>query len=416
MKFLFVIVLLLAISILGSRLTFLNRRVSLGFRNIILTGTEYILIGVLLGGMGLNILDGEALKKLEPFLIFGLCWIGFLFGLQFEVRKIKNLPGAYFSIAAIQSFTSFAVVSAAMILIFKQFMALSDNVILIIALTLGSSASCTAQSALAIVNKNYRFQNRRLLDLMRYISSVDGIYALVFFALALCIFPRADISSFNLFGSMKWLFVSVIMGVIPALILISLNRLRFSSQEFILFLIGTATLCGGLAYQLHYSPLISGFVCGVITANCCRHRLRALSIVMGAEKSLYIILLILLGASWHLRVDITLVITGVYFMARIFGKLIGGFMGTKLFKHDYHVPPTIGLGLISEGGLAVAIIINFQLLHPSIADPLITIIVLSVFINEFFSPWFILARFDKKDREAVNTIERQHLKGSSQKR
>lgn len=418
MKLLLAIVLLLVISILGSRLTFLNRRLTLGFRNIILTGTEYILIGVLLGSMGFNILDGEALKKLQPFLIFGLCWIGFLFGLQFKARQIKNLPRAYFSIAAIQSLITFALVSISMILILKQFVVLPDNVLLVIALTLGSSASCTAQSALAIVSKNYRVQNRRLLDLMRYISSVDGIYALVFFALALCLFPGADILSFNCLVSLKWLIFSMIMGFIPALILISLNRLRFSPQEFIVFLIGTVTLCGGLAYQLHYSPLISGFVCGVITANFCRHRLRALSIVMGAEKSLYIILLILLGASWHLTVNITLVITGVYFIVRVLGKLLGGFIGTKLFKHDYHVPPTIGLGLISEGGLAVAVVINFQLLHPSIADPLITIIVLSVFINEFFSPWFILIQFDKKDRilRKVNTNARQHLKESTQKR
>jgi len=401
MKLLLAIVIIIVISVLGSRITFLNRRLSLGFRNILLTGTEYIFIGALLGGMGLNVLDGDALKKLEPFLVFGLCWIGFLFGLQFQVRQLKNLPRFYLSISAIQAFITFLMVAVSMYLVFKQFIDLPEIVLLMTAIVLGSSASCTAQSALAIVSKSYRFNNRRLLDLMRYISGVDGLYALIFFTAALSIFPGAEIAGFNLFNSLEWLFVSVAMGIIPALILIYLNRVRFTQQEFLVFLIGTVILCGGLAHQINYSPLISGFVCGIITANFCRHRLRALSEVLHAEKSIYIFLLLLLGAGWHFKVDTTLIITGTYFLVRIIGKFIGAFTATRIFKAEYNVPPTIGLGLISEGGLTVAILVNFQLLYPVIAGPLVTIIILSVFINELFSPWLILAQFDKKERSLV---------------
>jgi hypothetical protein len=414
MKLLLALVIILVISVLGARLTFVNRRLSLGFRNILLTGTEYILIGVALGGMGIDILDTDALNKLEPFLVFGLCWIGFLFGLQFKVRQLKNLPGFYFSISAIQSFFTFVLVTVSMYLIFKQYMVLPGSILMMVAITLGSSASCTAQSALAIVSKNYKFKNRRLLDLMRYISGIDGFYALCFFALALSIFPGAEIVSFDLYKSIKWIFVSSAMGIIPALILISLSRVRFSQQEFTVFLIGTVFLCGGLAHQIRYSPLISGLVCGVITANFCRHHLRALSEVLHAEKSIYICLLLLLGAGWDFKLDFSLVIAGIYFFMRILGKFIGALTGRKIFKPDYKVPPSLGLGLISEGGLAIAIIINFKLLYPFIANPLITIIILSVFINELFSPWFILAQFDKEERILVDGY--QHLNKDTQKK
>ncbi len=417
MKLLLAIVIIFVISVLGARLTFINRRLSLGFRNLLLTGTEYILIGVALGGMGINVLDTDALNKLEPFLVFGLCWIGFLFGLQFKVRQLKNLPVFYFSISAIQSFITFVLVAVSMYLIFKQYVVLPGSILIMVAITLGSSASCTAQSALAIVSKSYKFKNRRLLDLMRYISGIDGFYALCFFALALSIFPGAEVVSFDLYKSIKWIFVSSAMGIIPALILISLSRVRFSQQEFTVFLIGTVFLCGGLAHQIRYSPLISGLVCGVITANFCRHHLRALSEVLHAEKSIYICLLLLLGAGWDFKLDFSLVIAGIYFFMRILGKFIGAFTGGKIFKPDYKVPPYLGLGLISEGGLAIAIIINFKLLYPFIADPLITIIILSVFISELFSPWFILSQFDKGERTlAVLADGHQHLKKKPQKK
>jgi len=403
MKLLLAIVIILVVTVLGSRLTFLNRRLSMGFRSLLLTGTEYIFIGVLLGGMGLNVLDNDAINRMEPFLVFGLCWIGFLFGLQFKVRQLKKLPGFYFTISAGQALATFLFVSAAMYVVFQYYFDLPETVLLMVAVTLGSAASCTAQSSLGIVSKNYKFGNRRLLDLMRYISGIDGFYALFFFALALGILPGGESAPFDLYASLKWFFSSIAMGIIPALILISLSRVRFSSQEFFVFLIGTVMFCGGLSYQIRYSPLIAGLACGVVTANFCRHHLRALSEVLQAEKPIYIILLLLLGASWNFKLGFSLIITGVYFLVRILGKFIGTFAASRVFKPDFHVPAVLGLGLISEGGLAVAIIINFKLLYPAIGDSLITVIILAVFLNELLSPWLILFQFEKKERVSIHT-------------
>jgi hypothetical protein len=404
MKLLFAILIILFISLLGSRLTFLNRRLSLGFRNIMFTGTEYIFIGALLGGMGLDVLDGEALKQLEPFLVFGLCWVGFLFGLQFNRRQLKHLAGHYFSVSAVQAFVTFVFVSLSMYWLLERYTDFPELVRLMIAVTLGSSASCTAQSALAIVSKNYKFKNRRLLDLMRFISGLDGLYALIFFAAALSLFPNAEVGSFNLLSSLEWTAVTCAIGVLPALILISLSRVRFTDQEFLVFVIGTVILCGGLSHQIKYSPLISGMICGVITANFCRHSIRAFSVVQHAEKSLYIILLILLGAGWDFKfkVDYILLLTAVYFAVRVVGKYIGAMIAAKSHHFDYHVPASIGLGLISDGGIAAAIIIDFKLLYPAFAYPLITIIIITVLVNELLSPWLILGRFDKDERVATD--------------
>ncbi|MCP5050270.1 MAG: hypothetical protein GY940_24095 [bacterium] len=398
------IILISAISLMGSRITFFNRRFALGFRNILFTGTEYIIVGALLGGMGLDLLDEEALTKLEPFLVFGLCWVGFLFGLQFDIRQLKNLMGhRYFSISAVQSLVTFLFVAASMYFLFEWFTNYPMAVRLLIAITLGSSASCTANSALAIVSKNYKFKNRRLLDLMLYISSLDGFYALIFLGAALSIFPGAMMTPAGFMESLKWLILPGIMGIIPALILISLSRTRFSPQEFFVYIIGTVILCGGLAHQIHYSPLISGMICGLVTANFSRHNVRAMHVVLQAEKSLYIMLLLLLGAGWkfYFQFNFVLLITAVYLVMRLLGKVAGAFIGVKTFKPDYDVPSSVGLGLISDGGLSVAIIINFQLLYPGIAAPLVTVIIISVLVNELLGPLFILGRFDKNERQPV---------------
>ena len=159
------------------------------------------------------------------------------------------------------------------------------------------------------------------------------------------------------------------------------------------FLIGVIMFCGGLAERLNYSSLVAGLVCGIVTANFCPHRLRALSIVVHAEKSIYIALLVLLGAGWNIRLDAALIVAVIYFVSRLIGKVAGVFTATRIFKPKYEVPAQLGLGLISEGGLAVAIIINVILLYPALSDSLITIIIFSVIINEYISPAMIVKQF-----------------------
>ena len=48
MKLLLAIVLIALIALIGSRLTFFSRRLTMGLKNIIFTGTEYIFLGVVL--------------------------------------------------------------------------------------------------------------------------------------------------------------------------------------------------------------------------------------------------------------------------------------------------------------------------------------------------------------------------------
>jgi hypothetical protein len=351
---------------------------------------------------------------MEPFLIFGLSWIGFLFGLQFEWRRIKKIPRFFFSITAFQALFTFVAVSVVMLLVFKKFFLLPGNIILMIALTLGSSAACTAQSALVIVGKNFKVKEQKLFELLRYISSVDGLFAIFFFIAALSIIPGGDLTDFNIWKSFQWILISIGIGVFPGLILISLSRVRFTQQEFILFLIGTVMFCGGMAHSIHHSPLIAGSICGIITANFCRHHLRALYTVLQAEKSIYIILLLFLGANWNFRLDFSLLIMILYFGSRLLGKVFGMYSGSQLLKPKFDIPPLLGLGLISEGGLAVAIVINFKILYPMIGDTLITIIIVSVFLSEFLGPKLISRQLIEKKSPAI--VESPPDKSSTQKK
>ena len=396
MKFLFAIVVIAIIALIGTRLTFLNRRLPIGFRNILLTGIEYIFIGAILGTKGLDLIDAESLDALKPFLLFGLAWIGFLFGLQFEFRLLRNLPRSYFAITAVEATTTFLIVATSTFFFLDFFLPLPLPLSILTSIVLGCVGSCSAQSAIAIVNRNYHFRNRGPIDLLRYISSVDGIFALLFFSIALCVLPSQSHAEPDILLSFRWLLATILMGAVPASILIVISNTKFTQAEFLLFVVGTVMFSGGLAFQIHHPPLISGLICGLITANFCRHRVRALTTAITAEKSIYIILLLLVGAGWNFAFDKSLLFASVYWIVRLTGKLAGTYWATRIYRPIYALPPSIGLGLLSEGGLGIAIIVSFRLLHSEIADFLITVVILSVVVKELIAPRLILAQF--KDR------------------
>ena len=389
MKLLIAVGVIALIAIIGSRLIFLQNRLPLGIRHLLITGTEYVLIGILLGNMGLNILDPQTIKDLEPFLIFGLCWIGFMFGLQFEIRLLRSLPRYYFTITLIQSLVTFLVVISLVYLVLWLMIPLPYFSRALISITLGSMASCTAQSAVAIINKNFKVTNRGLLGLLRYVSSVDGLFALLFFTLALSIMAGLRDHSFYILSSLRWLFISILAGLIPGLILTIISRTRFTQSEYMVFVLGTIMFCGGLAFQLGALPLVSGLVCGIFTANFCRHRIRALSIVVHSEKSIYIILLLLIGAILRLNSSLPFVLIVVYIILRVIGKLLGIFIATRLFKPQYPVPGHFGLSLIADGGVAAAIALDISFLYSETITILIPVLIVSLFVNELMAPWFI---------------------------
>ncbi len=408
MKFLIAIIIIAGTALIGSRITFIRKQLGLGVKNIFFTGIEYILLGLLLGGSGLKILDADTIRKFQPFLIFGLAWVGYLYGIQFEIKLVMALPKKFFSITAIQAIITFIIVSLSMFTFFHLLSIISLEKAIIISIVLGITALSTAQSALAIANRNFKFKDQRLFDLLRYIAAVDGLFSMFFFSVFLAFTNPGTATIVPLLSALKWTGLTAFAALIPAMIFLLMNKTGYKHGDFLLLLTGIIAFTGGMSWQLGLSPLISGLIAGIFIANTCKFRIRALNFLSDGEKPIYIIMLIILGAGWDLGQKMSIAAVLIFIIFRTAGKVMGNFAAVKSFRSAFRIPPGVGFSLLSQGGISFGIIINFNIIYPELSTWIIYIILISTFFFELISPRLILASFQDRANQTSGPLSGEY--------
>lgn len=384
MKLVFAAILIVVIAFVGSRLSFVHLRLPLGVRNLFLTGIEYLLVGFLLGGAVLDLLDAATLDGLYPFVGMGLSWIGMLFGVQWEFRRLSHIPGRVFGVALVQSMITIVVVAVPFLLLFHNLYARETELLVIGAVTLAAAASGTASSGLTLFARNTSAPARPLMRLLTNVSNIDDLVGLTAFGLISCLAVlHAGATTF------AWIGVSVGLGITVGLLIVALTAYRLKDDEMLLIVMGAITFAGGLALYLSLSPLLVNLIAGVIVANMARGRARAgiRTVLLRGEHSIYIIFLILVGAGWRIESGWILALVPVYVLVRTLGKTLGGFVSVRLFLPGSRALSGLGLGLLSHGGMAVAIVVNLHQIHRSeVTDAVISVVLLGIIVSELIAP------------------------------
>ena len=384
MKLVFAAILIVVIAFVGSRLSFVQIRLPLGVRNIFLTGIEYLLVGFLLGGAVLDLLDAATLDGLYPFVGMGLSWIGMLFGVQWEFRRLSHIPGRVFGVALVQSLITLVVVAVPFLLLFRSLYAHESGLLLIGAVTLAAAASGTASGGLTLFSRNTPAQVRPFVRLLTNVSNIDDLVGLSAFGLISCL---AVLHAGE--PTLVWVGVSLGLGLTVGLLIVALTTYRLKDDEMLLVVMGAITFSGGLALYLSLSPLLVNLIAGAVVANMARGRARGgiRSVLLRGEHSIYIIFLILVGAGWRIESVWLLALVPVYVLVRTLGKTLGGFVSARLFLSGSRTPGGLGLGLLSHGGMAVAIVVNLRQIHRSeVTDAVISVVLLGIIVSELIAP------------------------------
>jgi Kef-type K+ transport system membrane component KefB len=141
---------------------------------------------------------------------------------------------------------------------------------------------------------------------------------------------------------------------------------------------------------------------GVVVANLPGSKNRIFNLLARLEKPFYIVFLILAGAIWRPGSPWALPLAFLYLGLRLIGKVSGGYLAARAAPDDSRPPPTVGLGLISQGGIAIAMVMNYyQLSSAELTDVVVTTVLVAVILNELASPFLartVLSRAGEIER------------------
>ncbi|MEW6234688.1 MAG: hypothetical protein AB1656_04815 [Candidatus Omnitrophota bacterium] len=430
----FVLILLLGFA--GSRLALFRGRFSLGLQSIFLAGTEFLFIGVILGPYAANVLTESALQRLAPILSLGLGWIGLLIGLQFDRRVVRRIPAAIWWTGAAISLVCFSTVFLALWsarglllrmlplsfaddLSWSRFGTLAETSFCVL-LAAASTESTYTALALAKRRTDARGETIKLLQLL---TDIRAPLAIIGMGAWYCLYHISNQGTLSgiipenaslpnkimdapldgisleafycppiMHGGL-WLAAALLLGVSLGWMLHYLTSERMESREMLLALTGSVVLSTGLAASLHLSPLFVNFIMGATLSNLPNFaRGRVSNLLTAMEKPFFVIFMILTGALLPAITPMALAFVSLYLFARVLGLYAGMRWANALFlKSKIPILPRLGLAMLPQGGVAIALAIDYKLIYPGRwADLALSVAILSVLVNQLIGPALLM--------------------------
>jgi len=354
-------------------------------RFLIISGAEYLVLGLLLGPQVAGLIRAEVVGGFGPLMTLALGWIGAVIGAQFHLPTLVRVPGVHFRIAALEAVVTFALVSGAMLVVVAPLFGLGWAEAVEPAVALGAIAVASAPAGFALVSRRVGARGPVLRQL-EVTAAIDAVVAVFGFGLLLSIvhvepavLPRSPTAT-------EWAVIGVGIGVLGgALFHLFLGGERKTDRLFIA-LAGAIILVSGAAAHLRLSPLLPALLVGLILVNTSPARAEIKQVLGRVERPLYFALLVFAGAAWQPGALASVVVVVAFRVGRVGGGLLGG-GGGGAWAGGWAV---LGAGgaraLLGQGGLAVAIGLNYRLLEGALLrDVVFTAALVSMLVTDMTS-------------------------------
>lgn len=385
MKTVLAILLLLGAGFLAEEFVRYKRRLPIGFKAVLYTFSEFLLVGLFLGPSFLNVLTEEILAEMRPFIAIGVGWVGILFGLQFDWARVRRFAPRLYGLSFLQAFIAAGVVFAGFTLV-SWILGAQWAGILVWVLPLAAIASITAPTAISVVFMEDRIRGENA-EILRFVASVDGIIGLFLFCIAVAFQNPYSLSGYIILDALLWVFLSILFGVLLGALFCILLQRRGSREEILIYTAGILIIAGSISYSLKISPLFVAFIIGIILANFSHRSEVIYKALSPVEKPAFIVFLILVGALWKIQWGIGLALIPLFLGLRATGKALGIVVSRELFPKAERPSSWLALGLLSQGGLALTMVANLTILHPvSVFSLIQTLVIFSIILNEFITP------------------------------
>ena len=409
-------------------------------RFLIVSGAEYVVLGILLGPQGFGLVDNDALRSFAPITLLALGWIGAIIGTGFYLPALVAVRGIVYRLAFVESIltllTIFGLMMAALYLV-----GIPQELAWIPALGLAAIGTASTSTAADVVSREIG-PGRPLVGQLRVSTRVNALVAVLVLGVILSIHHGDPGVLSRPITPTEWMVITIGVGVLGGSMFYLFLGNEEQQDRLIIALGGAVVLVSGAAEYLGLSPLVAGLFFGAILTNTADNRDEITRVLESVERPLYFLLLVVAGATWVPSREpwafavVALFLYSLYPILRntwtgvrdaspdavaavaLFrsARAVGNLGGARLAARANGVLDRLGkdwgLGLLGQGGLALALCINYTFQEAAILqDVVFTGAIASVLLTDFLSARLMHAAVLAAEESAPGPLAESELTG-----
>lgn len=377
-----ILVALLVLAYAGSAL-FRGRRIQ-GYG--LPSGTEYLVLGVAVGPIGLDSLTRGALATFEPIAVAALSWIALLAGSGLGYVGATRIPvRRTFASIAIGGLCMAATGGAAW-LAAPWVLGLGGIERVYVAVGVGCTCCETTRAAVRWVAERHAARGP-LSDLVSDLSEADDTVPLLGLAVLFAIGPTPEgavVALPSWVGMLATLALGAVLGATAS----ALADVETRTTERWGVLLGTALLATGVAMRLGLSAPSAMFVMGITLNVLSRHGRELRAMLASTERPIMMPALVLAGAHLDLADGSgAWALVGVAMAARILAKAAAGLVVAQVSPAAQKSSPLLGLAMLSSGALTACVGLATALRFPgTVGRVVLASSVASCVVGELLGP------------------------------
>jgi Kef-type K+ transport system membrane component KefB len=383
----------------------------------------YIVIGILIGSSGFQVLRAETIAALNPVNSIALSLIGFLIGAELKIGVIKKYGRQFVGILLGESITPFFVVGISVTLV--SFAFLHDAKISVsFGLILGAICSATAPAATTDVLKEYRTRGPLTTTILGIVAMDDAV-ALILYAVSSTIVASILGGKNISFGAqiaeiIRDIFGSIAAGALfGAVVSFVIKNLMQDEGRVLSFGLGGLFLCTGVCSLLNLDNILAAMALGFFMVNFAPSKTRSIfNLVEKFTPPIYVLFFVLVGAKLNIWVVTPLLglLAVVYVLGRTAGKTLGSRLGARITGAPETVRKYLPLCLLSQAGVAIGLSISASNdFEDSIGPQIILIITATTFIVQLLGPICVKQGVTKAGEVGLDVTEDDIVKGAKVK-
>lgn len=336
--------------------------------------TGYLIAGIIIGPMVLNLVPKEGVKSLEILSEIALAIIAFSIGAEMNWGNIKRLGKSIGIITFLEAFGAFVFVTLTLLFVFRESLPYS--------FILGSIACATAPAATLMVVRQYKAKGP-VVDTLIPVVALDDAICVMAFGIASSVGTAMLGGGALNFGTaffepIKEILFSLALGGFAGAGMTVLNRFIKNQAELTSVILGSIFIMTSLALRFHLSSLLVMMSYGFALCNLSTMGHKALTALDGLSAPLFICFFTLSGADLDFSVfaGVGLLAAG-YILSRVVGKIVGAYIGCRISGLPKTTQKFLGFTLLPQAGVAIGLSLAASRILPDPFGTQIRAIILS---------------------------------------